>query len=347
MVIMRSLLACFSVLMLADSTMAGGGLPSPVPVTFLGKDFHEPRDLSAVAAVGDFLVIGSDEGNVLQILRRTGAESYELARSYSLPDGQELKGGKGDGPELDIEGIAANGREIYIIGSHSRKRGEVLASNPEKRSHKNNRDRLQENEAAKGRRVLFRLSLDKKGRLEGKIESGDLWAAIKSFKEFEPFTKIPGKENGIDIEGIAVLGKELYIGFRGPVFRENWVPVMVTGFDDPQKRAELRYINLDGLGIRDIAAVGDGRFLLIAGPVGDGPGGYHLYGWNGLDCIPGKKGAKGVVRYLGEIPASPGAKAEGLTLLPGDGAAGIRVLILFDGPEGGAPQSFTLGRIFD
>ncbi|MCK5872947.1 MAG: DUF3616 domain-containing protein, partial [Methylococcales bacterium] len=134
---------------------------------------------------------------------------------------------------------------------------------------------------------------------------------------------------------------QLYIGFRGPVLRGNWVPVIVTEFSHPAKKAELRFINLGGLGIRDMVFVNH-QFLLIAGPVGDGPGGYHLYSWNGLDCVPGKHGAKGVVRHLGQIPADSDAKAEGMAVLSNTEATLLELLVIFDGPQRGAPVLFNL-----
>jgi len=319
-----------------------GDLPSPEVVVFHGNDLHEPSDLSAVARVGEFIVVGSDEGHVIQILKSKSRDTFELVRKYSLPDGQETDRIEKKDPEIDIEGIAAEGDMVYIVGSHSRKRSKVEVRNPTRRSHDKNRERLRENEEQSPRRALFRVKLGADGKLAGNVETADLWKAINKFEELKPFQAIPSKENGIDIEGIAAQGDDLYIGFRGPLLRENWVPVMVTQFHDPVAKAELRFVNLGGLGIRDIVAVDDRQFLLIAGPMGDGPGGYHLYSWNGLDCVPGKNGAKGAVRHLGQIPADPGAKAEGLTLLPSDREGSLRLLIVFDGPARGNPISFTL-----
>jgi hypothetical protein len=321
-----------------------GGLSSPSIVVFHGKELHEPFDLSAVAPVGKYIVAGSDEGHVIQILERKGWDTYELARKYSIPDGQETDRTDKEDPEIDIEGIAANGQVVYIVGSHSRKRSKVEVRNPKRHSHDDNRERLRENEPEEARRALFRVTLDDDGKLVGDVDPADLWSAIDKFEELRPFTEIPSKENGIDIEGIAAHGDKIYVGFRGPVLRENWVPVMVTEFDDPIEQAELRFVNLGGLGIRDIVALDDKLFLLIAGPMGDGPGGYHIYSWNGLDCIPGKNGAKGAVRHLGQIPTDRDAKAEGIALLPNDRDDSLRILIVFDGPERGNPISFTLSR---
>lgn len=338
-------LSCFLV---SSSLCEAGDLSYPRPVVFHGKHFHEPHDLSAVALVGKYLVVGSDEGHVLQILEQTGRDTYKLRHKYSLPDGEETDRTDKKPPELDIEGIAAVGSTIYIVGSHSQRRQKVDVRNSKRRSHDENIARLIGDDTVEpeeeARRVLYKVSIDSEGRIAGKVERADLFAAIDSFAHLKPFINIPSKENGIDIEGIAARGDELFIGFRGPVLTNNWVPVLVTKFENPVKYAELRYINLGGLGIRDIVAADDGQFYLIAGPVGDGPGGFHLYSWNGLDCVPDKDQTDGVVQYLGEISTDSGAKAEGITILPGDQSVGIRLLVLFDGPEGGNPISLTLRR---
>ena len=87
------------------------------------------------------------------------------------------------------------------------------------------------------------------------------------------------KENGVHIEGIAVKGGVLYLGFRDPVFRDTYVPVMTRKFDDPADTHDLLFVRLGGRGLRSLACVSDG-FLNIAGPVGDGPGSYQLYHWD-------------------------------------------------------------------
>jgi hypothetical protein len=310
-------------------------------ITFSGDNYHESKDISAVAVMGDYLVIGADEGHVVQILKKIDATTYKVERKYSLPDGQETDRKKKEDPELDIEGIAVNGNTVFIVGSHSSKRAKVKQENEKNRAYKKNRKRLTKTRAEKSRRVLYRFNLDENGKLDSAIDVKDLWSVILQFPVLKPFTAIPSKENGIDIEGIAAKGKQLYIGFRGPVLRNNWVPVLITEFDAPSEGAELRYVNLNGLGIRDMVSVKDG-FLILAGPMGDGPGGYHLYLWNGLDCVPGKNGAKGRLQYLGQIAVDPDTKAEGMTLLPGKKDDLQQLLIVFDGPERGNPKRYQL-----
>ena len=127
------------------------------------------------------------------------------------------------------------------------------------------------------------------------------------------------------------------------MFHENCVPVIVTTIDKPDETGGVRFVNLRGLGIRDITAVAEGEFLIIAGPVGDGPGGYHLDAWTGLDCVPEENGASGYVEYHGEIDTATSDKAEGLTVLSNRNGE-IELLVVFDGPERGNPKLFKLDR---
>lgn len=323
----------------------GGDISATRVVSFHGEKFYESRDFSGVASVGKFLVVCTDEGNVIQVLERTSSDSFSLVQKYSMPDGTvtSLEKAADDDPELDLEGVASDGNTIYIVGSHSQKRSRVDPRNVKGKSRKKNRERLTENEKEPDRMILLRFRLDEQGRVNHISNKRDLFKTITGFDHISGFFNIPSKENGIDIEGIATKKGKIYIGFRGPVLRENWVPVLVTEFQDPEKEAEIRYVNLGGLGIRDMVSAGD-QIFLIGGPVGDGPGGYHLFSWNGKDCIPGKKGAKGEVLHIGEIPTKDGSKAEGVAVLPDDKRGQRQLLVVYDGPERGAPILLKLKK---
>lgn len=146
------------------------------------------------------------------------------------------------------------------------------------------------------------------------------------------FNEIPGKENGVNIEGLAVKDGHLCIGFRGPVFRGNYVPVMKLEFADPPKN-ELLYVRLDGYGIRAMTSVSDG-FLIIAGPVGDRSASYQLYHWSGQDLVPGRNRPSeiGMIQLLGEIDPPEEGKAEGVAVLQED-SGNYDLLVVYDGVE--------------
>ncbi len=136
--------------------------------------------------------------------------------------------------------------------------------------------------------------------------------------------------------------QKLFCGFRGPVFRGNYAAVLVFRFDDPAEY-DVRFINLGGLGIRDITRASDG-FLIIAGPVGDGPGGFKLFHWNGSDEIPGADATAKHATLLGDVPAPEGARAEGIVVAD-EADHAYEVLIVYDGLENGGMTRMRLGKI--
>lgn len=275
-------------------------------IQFVGE-VHGGRDISAIARFGDELIIGADEPtdkgrrNLIQFLKREADDVYRVRRNITLSEGGEM----------DIEDIACDGTFIYVIGSHAALRRLLKETS---RAAKN-RKRLAKIKSQPSRDRLVRLRADDHGGPAG-LTSINLRKTLRRQKILKPFTAIPSKENGVDIEGLAVRDGWLYAGFRGPVLRNNYVPVMRFRFDQDDLDEELLFVQLGGLDIRAMTKVAGG-FLIVAGPVGDGPGAYRLYLWNGQDGIPGRDAAEphAPVRRLArlELPR-PEAKAEGIVL---------------------------------
>jgi Protein of unknown function (DUF3616) len=167
-----------------------------------------------------------------------------------------------------------------------------------------------------------------------------LMPAINAHPVLAALRSIASKENGIEIEGFAVKDGRLYFGFRGPVLRDNWVPILVTTWDDPDA-AEVRYVQLDGRGIRDLVAVDDG-FLILAGPVGDADGSYRVHFWNGRDGLAAR-GDDARAQRLAEFSELEGGKPEGLAVLATLGRT-YELLLVRDGLRSGAPTRWTLAR---
>jgi hypothetical protein len=116
---------------------------------------------------------------------------------------------------------------------------------------------------------------------------------------------------------------------------------MKLKFDNPEETYELLYVNLGGRGIRDMTAVSDG-ILVVAGPVGDGPGSYQLYHWDGRDTVPGKnldEGEIGQLHLLGEFNPPRDGKAEGIVVL-GEGSGSYELIVLYDGVSAGGGKRF-------
>ncbi len=289
------------------------------------------EDVSAIAKFNSFLVIGSDEAagkkgdsNYIQFLSLNADKSYKVNSNILL-----FKGNKTQGKEMDIEGLSVEGNHVYVVGSHSSKRQKTNENKKYKKNKKKFYDKKIKDE--KNRDWLYRLSFDSAANeiYKEKISLRDI---IQNDKVLKSFSHIPSKENGIDIEGIAVKNGWIYLGFRGPVFRENYVPLMKLKFDDPKNSYELLYIKLAGRGIRDMTRVSDG-FLIVAGPVGDGDSSYQLYHWDGKDLIPGKNRNPndiGQVKLLGDIIPPKGTKAEGIVVMQEDKTK-YQLIISYDG----------------
>ena len=160
-----------------------------------------------------------------------------------------------------------------------------------------------------------------------------------------PFLDIPSKENGVDIEGIASDGDSLYIGFRGPVLRDGFVPVLVLP-GASESGAVVRFTRLHGGGIRDLARVENG-FLVLSGAVGDARSPFRLYFWDGHDCLPGRRQAGdpalGRLALLGTIPAPDGASAEGLAVFDESGET-YDIVVVFDGLDRGGATRFRVSK---
>lgn len=293
----------------------------------------EPEDISAVVKLGPLLVIGSDETRAIQVLVPDGADRYRAQPPVRLMSGEADR----TEDEFDIEAMALHGTTLYVAGSHCSTRGKVGGK---KAGHAKNLKELMEVKRRPERERLFRVELDPTTGQPTRVECKSLHDVIHDDPLLERFVAIPSKENGIDIEGLALdpSGTELYVGFRGPVLQDQFVPVLKMPFEH-LKQYELLLVKLDGYGIRGLVRVAGG-FLILAGPAGeiDAPG--RLYFWDGKDCVPDKQQASKPV-LLGEIPG-PG-KPEGLAVL-GDQPGAWEILVACDGVQNGAMRRFRVAK---
>lgn len=287
---------------------------------------EEDADLSAVALLPGGLAIGSDEVGSIQFLAKKTELLYEVKSTIDLNKGEEI----------DIEALASSGSTLYVLGSHSYKRKKPK----DDKKHSKNRKRLATVEEEKTRDAIYKLTVSKDGQ-GSEIKKINLRDLLNKDKYLGLFAKVPSKENGIDIEGLAVHEGKLFAGFRGPVLRENHTPVMVFSFDKPSDY-ELRFVNLQGQGIRDIQRVKDG-FLVLSGPVGDAPEPGHLFFWDGKDGVIGKDREVKAPRKLGRVPGKAGAKAEGLAILE-ETKDQFKVLIVYDSAKNGDPTVFSVKK---
>jgi hypothetical protein len=284
-------------LLLLGASVAQAEILRPSRSLDLQGEIAEPLDLSGITIWRDVMIVCPDEGAEFNVFKKNA--EHKLLATVNLLDGSD--------DEIDMEAAASDAKYIYIVGSHSIRRRQV----EEDRTYKQNRKRLTRVVPHTESYRLFRIKLDDAGQLATK-ESIDLREILENDEILGPFFSVPGKENGIDIEGIAVKDGRLFVGFRGPVLRGNFVPVLAFRFDEPEDY-ELLFVQLGGRGIRDLVAVDDG-FLIVAGAIGDGDASYQLCLWNGEDGVPGEGGWDSKIVKIGELATELGVKPEGLAV---------------------------------
>jgi hypothetical protein len=252
--------------------------------------------------------------------------------------------------ELDLEGLAIDGDCLWIVASHA-----LVRKSPERKEGETAADArarlLKRPKDASLRHVLGRIEFAEgdRRRLAGPTKAAwvpfdavdsDLTRYIRAQKECEalrPFLDIPAKENGFDIEGIAVRDRRVFLGLRGPVLR-GWAIILdleVTGkapleFD----RMSMHLLYLDGLGVRDLAFDGD-DLLILAGPTMDLDGPVRVYAWpRALAAHEGELVERSGLRRVADIPFGDRLDhAEGMAVLETE--RGKRLLVVYDSPGKG------------
>ena len=160
-----------------------------------------------------------------------------------------------------------------------------------------------------------------------------------------PFVDLPSKENGLDVEGLAVAGDRVFLGLRGPVVRgfavvlELSLEAKTSGelkarrFLD-RRRYRKSFVDLDGLGIRSLS-VDDRDLLILAGPTLSVSGPSRIYRWRDALVGQGDTVAKQPdVSCLMELPTGRGMDhPEAVEVLP-DINRGNRFLVVHDAPAG-------------
>jgi len=226
---------------------------------------------AAVALSTNLFAVADDEDNVIRVYRSGQGglplRSYELSRFLSV-DPQK--------PESDIEAACRVGDRIYWITSHGQNR---------------------EGEYRQSRHAFFATVADADGGIEpvGRAYHS-LLADLLREPRLAPFqlaagSLLPPKTKGaLNIEGLCATPEgHLLIGFRNPI-PQGWaliVPLenpadLLQG--KPARFGEPVRVNLNGLGVRDIAYVGN-SYIILAGSY-DGGGKTRLYRWRGGQSPP-------------------------------------------------------------
>jgi hypothetical protein len=268
------------------------------------KDRSRIANISAIAAVDRDLWTASDEGASIERLTRgsarfSRAENFDLIRLFpAFKAANEAIGGRRGAkkPEADLEGLAwdAARRRLWLVGSHCRSRGNMDNVRPAQL-----RERLRGTlDKAPLHTLLGFVPLRDDGRpvpngglaLPLGREKGSLRSAIAGEGGYlADALKWPAKENGLDIEGIAVDDTEILLGLRGPaaggfaIVMRLSVAIGDRGLSLRKRngrRYRLSFLQLNGLGIRDLVRDGE-DVLVLAGPSMDLDAPFALYRWHG------------------------------------------------------------------
>ena len=269
--------------------------------------------LSVAQQIDDTLWVANDETTSLERLKIQAAAPGGVVRcdahqSFPLLEYLDLPIPKQDA-EIDIEGLAyvPDSGYLWVVGSHSLKRKKAEAGT----SAQKNIKRLSTVEADGNRFLLARIpvvrqndsyvlarKVDADGRtaaqLQGNETGNDLTAAIAEDPQLRDFLRIQGKDNGFDIEGLAVIGSRLLLGLRGPVLR-GWAVLLeiepelndastdtlvLKKIGPDGRRYRKHFFALNGLGLRDLCTSGD-DLLILAGPSMDLDGPVTVLRWRG------------------------------------------------------------------
>jgi Protein of unknown function (DUF3616) len=279
-----------------------------VALRFTGDNVHSGShvSLTAVRADGEHLWVAGDETATIERLVLDSASAPTRAgrqRSFRLADLVQLPGPPNG--EADIEGIARTGVWLWAIGSHALVRRRPKPEHDEakvvRRLGKLRRDpnryvivRLAVQLGVDRRPEPVRVARDgRRSALVGAPGAETLVDLLRADPHLAPFLAIPARDNGLDVEGLAVVGDRLYVGLRGPVLRGWSVVLEVRPVQDPTDPGRLalgifpegaryrkHFLDLDGLGVRDLCQDGD-DLLVLAGPTMALSGPVRVHRWHG------------------------------------------------------------------
>jgi hypothetical protein len=325
-------------------------------------------NLSAIRTDGQHLWVAGDETATIErltaVLEDGAVTGFAHQVSVRLAELVDLPGPADE--EADVEGLARSGPWLWAIGSHSLKRKRIRDHDGDDKA----RRRLGKVVREPNRFVVVRLPIDPVTGLPARevtVGGETLTAAVLGAHDDDlsthladddliaPFLAIPSKDNGLDIEGIAVHhvgndhedGVRLYVGLRGPVLRgwavllelrpathrKNRGRLVLEEFEGGETY-RLHLLDLGGLGIRDLCPDGD-DLLVLTGPSMGLSGPVRVHRWIG-GCVVD---AADVVRpaevpVVLELPHGQGVDhPEGIAVVPAEVTGTVdELLVVLDSP---------------
>lgn len=296
------------------------------------------RNLSGAAFIGDSLYLANDEGKKLLHLRRDGPRArYTMKKAIALRDLFKLRDEEIDEErEFDLEALAVDGERLWLIGSHAMGHDAPDDAHPKQLGLKRDRNRLLfacvETEAGaikpdSGRHLrieplgatyttaflsALRMAAPRADGFVREISAltGMSAASFGDIGWFTPYTLASTKENGLDVEGLAVrrhasdaTRSTAFVGLRGPVIDGLAVIVEVTVRDDAARgltvddAPRFHLLDLDGFGVRDLEWRG-ADLMILAGPTMTRQNESALYRWRDA-------GHSNTIERVGRLPMQP------------------------------------------
>lgn len=327
-------------------------LISQVVLKFNDSFKEHRQDISAILLTpNNYLWLGSDETSTLERLSSIDAQTFANHKHFNVIDFINLPASAEE--EIDIEGLAYSDYYLWFVGSHSWKRKKPK---PDKTDEKNI-SRLTKLKSEPNRYLLGRIPLVNgelvkncphpdnpqeqltAAKLEVAEQGNLLMEALASDAHLGAYVQatIPGKENGFDIEGLAVYNKRIFLGLRGPVLR-GWAVMLEIELEPKgtdllklkQGQYKKYFINLNGLGIRDLYLEGE-NLLILAGPTMDLDGPVRVYRLENLKELQANVLHKPI--QILEIPyGNSDDHAEGINLFT-DYTQTDSILVVYDSPN--------------
>jgi hypothetical protein len=336
------------------------------------KSGGEPRDISCVAQHGENLWIGSDETVAAERLSWSPEEKqFGRRKAFDLPKFFDLPGGSKQ--EIDLEGMAVAGPYLWITGSHSLTRGKPGGGNFEDAiaeltqiDRETNRYFLARLPLVQSTEDSTDFELRKAGvdpekperattacRLFGTGKTNVLTDALRFDELLRPYVDLPSKDNGLDVEGLAVQEDRVFLGLRGPVLR-GWAVMIelepeyfcseyftLRGIGKAGRLYRRHFFDLRGLGIRDLVLCGD-DLLVLAGPTMAIDGRVLLLRWKGFrkrkkECVVSRDDLEILIDFgAGDASMRGRNHPEGVTLFSPPPRCDLPpgILVTYDSPAG-------------
>lgn len=321
------------------------------------------EDLSVAVVAGEHMWLASDETTSIERLSFDGAYTFTGHKSFPLTELMDLPIDD-EGEEIDIEGIAYEANYLWFVGSHSLKRKKVEESDAGADEEKI--EKIARVTGKGNRYLLARVPVSQSGpagpqlvpscpdpanpeqeltvaRLSGDETGNELTEALKDDPHLGPFSLIPSKDNGLDIEGLAISGGRIFLGLRSPVLR-GWAIILeieveqagaseltLKNIGQDGRPYRKHFLQLEGLGVRELCVDGE-DLLILAGPSMEPDGPVYVFRWPGGAKAPGESLVwRSKLEQAVAVPYSRGADhAEGISLVERDGERSL--LVVYDSP---------------